>query len=74
MNRAAPDGASNAPTWLLLALVLGAIGAVGYFAFYDTGREGDANTPPVAVSRTEAVPVNTAEPSPSPRPLPSPPR
>jgi len=56
-----------APTWLLFLLVICAIGAVGYFAFYDTGREADATKAPVAVSRTQAKTVETAAtPPPSP--------
>lgn len=59
-----------APTWLLFFLVLAAIGAVGYFAFYDTGRDGDAQKPPVAVSRTQTKPVETAAPTASASPVP----
>lgn len=59
----------NAPTWVLFLLVLAAIGAVGYFAFYDTGREGDAAKAPDAVSRTQTNPVKTA-----PTPMPAMPK
>ncbi len=56
-----------APTWILFVLVLAATLAVGYFAFYDTGREGDATKPPAMISRTEAKPVETAA-TPTPTP------
>lgn len=67
-----PPTGSNAPSWLLFVLVLAAIGGIGYYAFYDTGREADAGKPPQVVSLTSPspVPVATATPAPSPSPSP----
>ena len=66
---APPKRDAPATTWLLFVLVLAAIGGIGYFAFYDTGREADRNRVPIAVSQTETKAVETAVPSP--RPVPS---
>ncbi len=64
----APPPGNVAPTWILLLLVLTAIGTISYFAFYETGREADAGKLPEVVSLTSpsAVPVATPTPAPSP--------
>ncbi|MBC8139715.1 MAG: hypothetical protein H8F28_27860 [Fibrella sp.] len=63
-----PPPGSTAPTWFLLFLVLAAIGGIGYFAFYDTGREADAGKPPAVISLTSPSPVSVATPTPTPSP------
>ncbi len=66
---AAPPG-STAPTWILLTLVLAAMSAVGYFAFYKTGRGADPLTPPRVIPLTS--PSSPAQATPTPAPVASP--
>lgn len=69
---APPPTSSTAPTWILLVLVLASIGAIGYFAFYDTGREADAGKPPKIIPLTSPSVVPVATPTPAPSPLETP--
>ncbi len=63
-----PPTESTAPTWMLLIVVLAAIGAIGYFAFYETGRNADKGKAPTVIALTSPVPVPVATPTPAPAP------